>query len=286
MSLSLSHRKPLDVGGVGIAAESLPPLDAGPIDLGAWFVGDPSAADQPLELEIGSGKGTFLVQQAQRSPGVNYIGLEYARSFWRFAADRCRRHGLANVRLVRAEAGAFLRNYVADGAFRQVHIYFPDPWPKKRHHKRRRIQVGLLRELHRVLFPSASGAPLAGRVHLVTDHEEYAHWMDLHLAAVDRLFERRSFESPESAGAAELVGTNFERKYRREGRPFFGLTLVKRPPESPPEGAPGTTPGTTPRTTLGFCPAIGPIITPGAGRSSIVPAAESVLGSQTRPSWR
>lgn len=255
MSLSLSHRKPLDVGGVGIAAEILPPLDAGPIDLGAWFVGDPSAADQPLELEIGSGKGTFLVQQAQRSPGVNYIGLEYARSFWRFAADRCRRHGLANVRLVRAEAGAFLRTYVADGAFRQVHIYFPDPWPKKRHHKRRLIQVGLLRELHRVLSPSASGAPLVGRVHLVTDHEEYAQWMDLHLAAVDRLFERRSFESPESAGAAELVGTNFERKYRREGRPFFGLTLVKRPrnhplnepAEPPPELPPGPPWGSAPQ---------------------------------------
>ena len=203
--------------GVGLTAEQLPPFDAGPLDLRSWFP-QPGA---PLELEIGSGKGTFLVQQASKTPHINYIGLEYAKAFWRYGADRCRRHGLTNARLVYVEAGAFLRSYCPDGVFRQVHVYFPDPWPKARHHKRRLIQTPVYREIHRVLEP-------AGLLRIATDHGDYFAWMREHLAPVAELFEELPFESPASAGEGELVGTNFERKYRREGRPFHAMILRKR----------------------------------------------------------
>ena len=127
-------------GYIGLTQEELPHNadggPAGPIDLRAWFGPDLAAMARPLELEIGSGKGTFLVQQATLLPGVNFIGVEWAMQFWKFAADRCRRHELENVRLLRAEAGLFVRCYVPDQCFQQVHIYFPDPWPKTRHHKR------------------------------------------------------------------------------------------------------------------------------------------------------
>ncbi len=216
MSFSLSHGRELDVTGIGLMWEELPPLESGPINLGAWF--GPERADLPLELEIGSGKGTFLVQQASRTPDINYIGIEWAKAFWRYAADRARRHDLANVKLLRAEAGAFVRNYVADHTLQQVHIYFPDPWPKARHNKRRLIQEPFLRELHRALVP-------AGRVRIATDHADYFHWMQEHVGRVTDIFETLPFESPESAGEGELVGTNFERKYRREGRPFFSMVL-------------------------------------------------------------
>ena len=209
----------LDVGHIGIAMADLPPFDRGRLDLRAWF-GDTGsdAYARPIDLEIGSGKGTFLVGQAKYEPGVNFIGIEYARAYWRHAADRLRRHGLDNVRMVHGEAGAFVRQYVVDGALRQVHIYFPDPWPKKRHHKRRLVQAPFLRELHRVLAPG-------GQVRLATDHEDYFAWMGEHAAKVAELFERRPFERPAAAGAGELVGTNFERKYRDEGRTFQGMTL-------------------------------------------------------------
>jgi tRNA (guanine-N7-)-methyltransferase len=218
MRQSLRTAKPLDIGQVGLDQEQLPPFDQGPIDLRSWF-GD--APDHPLDLEIGSGKGTFLAQHAAHFPGVNYIGLEYARAFWRYAADRIRRGGLTNVRVVCIEAELFVRRYVPDECCRQVHIYFPDPWPKKRHHKRRLIQTPFLRQLNRVLGPQ-------GCVQIATDHEDYFQWIVEHAQEVPDLFEQCPFESVVTAGADELVGSNFERKYRRQGRPFYALTLRKR----------------------------------------------------------
>lgn len=217
MRQTLRTEKSLDVGDIGVDQAELPPFDQGPLDLRGWF----ADADRPLELEIGTGKGTFLVHEAARTPQVNYLGVEYARAFWRYAADRCRRHGLANVRIVCVEAELFVRRYVPDGCCSQVHVYFPDPWPKKRHHKRRLIQAPFLRQLHRKLQPD-------GCVRLATDHQGYFEWIAEHAALVDDLFTQHPFESLPSADGEELVGTNFERKYRREGRPFFALILQKR----------------------------------------------------------
>jgi len=208
----------LDVGEVGIDKDHLPDYHVDRPDPRSWF--PPGSVQRPLELEIGCGKGTFLVQQAELSPGVNFLGLEYSRPFWAYAADRCRRHHLVNVRLVLAEADFFVRNYLPDGCLRQVHIYFPDPWPKKRHHKRRLIQSPFLRQLSRVLEPE-------GHIRLATDHAEYFQWMLDHAAAVAELFEVVPLEAPQTSGD-ELVGTNFERKYRRQGRPFYAVGLRKR----------------------------------------------------------
>ena len=223
MNFSLGHGKNLDVGHIGISDEDLPSYDEGPIDLDRWFdTGTPTKADTrtPLELEIGSGKGTFLVQQATIRPDVNYIGLEYARSYWRYAADRSRRHGLKNVRLVRVEAGFFIQQFVQDNCFQCIHIYYPDPWPKTRHHKRRLIQAPFLLQLHRTL---AAGAV----VRIATDHVGYFEWIEAQVQLTGHAFERLAFSRGASSGSDEVVGTNFERKYRREGRPFHGLVLRK-----------------------------------------------------------
>src|SRR5690606_29720675 len=104
MSFGLGHGRELDdaPGVIGIAPSELPPLPdaiitdptAGRMDFRAWFR-DPAL---PLEVEIGSGKGTFLLEQAARSPGVNHLGIEWEGELYRYAADRLRRRGLANVR--------------------------------------------------------------------------------------------------------------------------------------------------------------------------------------------
>ena len=102
-----------------------------------------------------------------------------------------------------------------------IHLYFSDPWPKKRHHKRRVVQDGTLAEFHRVLASH-------GELRLVTDHDELWAWYEDHAARNAHLFERGEFQSPESAGEGEFVGSNFERKYKQEGRPFHAMTLRKK----------------------------------------------------------
>jgi tRNA (guanine-N7-)-methyltransferase len=153
---------------------------------------------------------------------VNFFGIEWANWFWRYASDRLRRNGCTNARTVRAEALFFLREHVPDASIAVLHVYFPDPWPKKRHHKRRLVQAPFMQQAQRVLAPG-------GRLQIVTDHKEYfeqniepaiqaaagAGWLTL----VD-------YNRPGSAGAGEFVGTNFERKYQREGRPFYALAAV------------------------------------------------------------
>jgi len=213
----------MDIGKIGVRGEALPALGAGPIDLARWF--DADRRDQPMELEIGSGKGTFAVTYAAARPEVNLIGLEWAGAYWRYAADRCRRHGLNQVRLVQAEAAMFVRQYVPDHCFRQVHLYHPDPWPKTRHHKRRLIQQPFLSELHRVLQPCDSHDPQRGLVRITTDHADYFAWIEQAVEQAAAWFERLPFESPMPTAEGELVGTNFERKYREAGRQFHGMIL-------------------------------------------------------------
>ncbi|QQE13794.1 tRNA (guanosine(46)-N7)-methyltransferase TrmB [Planctomycetota bacterium] len=218
MSSNMTSSHKLNVGNHGFEAANLPPFDQGTLDLSTYFGFVDTSL--PLEIEIGSGKGTFLIQQSPQTLGINYIGIEYAKAYWRHAADRMRRHNIPNVRMLHAEAAFFLRNYVPEQSVTQVHIYFPDPWPKARHNKRRLVQEPFLREVHRILTPT-------GHIRLATDHLDYFAWMEEHAAKVTDIFTRLPFESPESAGKGELVGTNFERKYRKEGRQFNGMVLKK-----------------------------------------------------------
>jgi tRNA (guanine-N7-)-methyltransferase len=203
-----SHRE-LIVEPVGLDVASL----SKPIDLAALF-GNANS----VELEIGVGKGTFLTDQARGRPETNFFGIEWARWFWRYSSDRLRRAGCKNVKTVRAEASFFLHEFIADGALSVVHIYFPDPWPKARHHKRRLIQPPFLAELNRVLIPN-------GRTQIVTDHQDYFEQIAQVVGASP--LKVLEYNRPGSAAEGEFVGTNFERKYRREGRPFYAIAAIK-----------------------------------------------------------
>jgi tRNA (guanine-N7-)-methyltransferase len=232
MSFSLGRGRDLVSGEFGLRAVDLPPIpdaaagnpEACRLDPRAWF----DDAARPFEIEIGSGKGTFLVQQAEIQPDVNFLGIEWAKEFWAYAADRVRRRGLRHVRVLNADATEFLRWRVPSGIVRVLHLYFSDPWPKTKHHKRRVLQDRFLEDAGRVLVEG-------GELRIVTDHDGYWSWMEEHFgrwASATGPFERLPFHRPESAGSGEVVGTNFERKYAREGRPFHAAVLRKR-------GAPG-----------------------------------------------
>src|SRR5215217_5581493 len=174
----------------------------------------------PVELEIGMGKGTFITEQAKARPEVNFFGIEWARWSWCYASDRLRRNGCMNARTVRAEAMFFLREYVTAGSVSVLHVYFPDPWPKKRHHKRRLVQEPFLRQAERILAPG-------GRVQIVSDHKGYFEENIEPTLKSSGVLQVVDYNRPGSAGEGEFVGTNFERKYRREGRPFYAIAAVK-----------------------------------------------------------
>jgi tRNA (guanine-N7-)-methyltransferase len=231
--MSSSRNREFDLSGVDIPVSSLPPL---PDDLvanpagawvrpGAWF----PRPDQPLHVEIGSGKGTFLVQEAPLAPGVNFLGIEYEFSgIYEYAADRVRRAGLTNVRMLCTDAGDFVHWRLPTASVQVLHLYFPDPWPKTRHHKRRMVSDRFLTDCQRVLSPG-------GELRVATDHLDYWAWMEAHFArwtGEGRPFDRLPFERPAGAKEGEVVGTNFERKYRREGR-TFNATVLRLKAEEP-----------------------------------------------------
>ncbi|MEN6427867.1 MAG: tRNA (guanosine(46)-N7)-methyltransferase TrmB [Phycisphaerales bacterium] len=175
----------------------------------------------PVHIEIGSGKGTFLLNQAAAQPEVSFLGIEWTRKYYRYTMDRIGRRGLTNVRIIRADAPAFLRDFVPAESVDCFHIYFPDPWPKKRHHKRRLLQGSNLEVILRCLKPG-------GQIRLATDHEEYFQQMQDVTKACSALLEEIEFERPAGAREGERTGTNYERKYVKESRAIHTAAFRKR----------------------------------------------------------
>lgn len=166
----------------------------------------------PVEVEVGIGKGRFLLAVAAARPEVDHLGIEWANKYLRIAESRARKRGLSNVRFVRADAREIIEDgAMPEGSVRAFHVFYPDPWPKKRHHKRRLFRPGSVDALARALEPG-------GTLHVATDFADY--WevieslLDAH-PAFDRLprFGGESFPLPTDAPL-----TNYETKYRVEGR--------------------------------------------------------------------
>lgn len=145
--------------------------NAGRVDPRDWFH-DPS---RPLELEIGCGKGTFILEQSGASPAINYLGIEWTREFYMYTADRLRRAQRINVRMLHADASDFLRWRCPDRTLDVIHLYFSDPWPKSKHHKNRVVQHRFLAEVCRTLKPN-------GELRVVTDHDQLWEWCSGHFA--------------------------------------------------------------------------------------------------------
>ncbi len=175
--------------------------------------------DVPVEMEIGTGKGGFLLNRARAKPERNFLGLEWANQYYLYAADRFRRWGVSNVRLMRTDARHLVIHHLPPESVHILHIYHPDPWPKKRHHKRRLFQPEFLAAASKVLVPG-------GRIAVQTDHAEYFTWIRRLVAEHKGLVEM-PFDCPEAGVTAGRVATNFEVKYLREGRPIYQIALMK-----------------------------------------------------------
>jgi len=133
-----------------------------PWDAAAIFA-DASAS---LEVEVGSGKGLFLQSAATAVPNHNFLGIEVAKKYAHHTAARLAKRNLPNAVIVQGDAQPVFRELLPDSSLAAVHVYFPDPWWKKRHRKRRVMNAAFLRDVVRTLAPG-------GRFHFWTDVEEY-----------------------------------------------------------------------------------------------------------------
>jgi tRNA (guanine-N7-)-methyltransferase len=168
---------------------------------------------RPVEVEIGCGKAGFLVRRATAHPHVNFLGIEWASEFYRYAVDRMSRCGLSNVRLTRLDAAPFTIESCPRESISVLHVYHPDPWHKRRHHKRRLFQAPFVNAAAACLVPG-------GRWAIQTDHAEYFGQIMRELRACPLLIET-PFGDWTDETDAERVETNFEIKYRREGREIY-----------------------------------------------------------------
>jgi tRNA (guanine-N7-)-methyltransferase len=179
-----------------------------PFDAAGFF-----GRDAPLEIELGSGKGLFLQNAAAAAPGRNFLGLEVAAKYARFCAARLARRSLGNGKVICGDGVRFFCEWLPDGCVASVHVYFPDPWWKKRHKKRRVMNERFVRDVERVLVPG-------GNLHFWTDVEEYFDATRELLASATSLLGPRV----ESEAAAEHdldFRTHFERRCRLGSQPVF-----------------------------------------------------------------
>lgn len=174
----------------------------------------------PVHIEIGTGKGTFLVNQAQALPDDNFLGIEWAGRYYRYAVDRIGRWDMTNVRIIRTDAAVFIADSVPDDSVDCFHIYFPDPWHKKRHNKRRLICPENLENLIGCL-------KTGGQLRIATDHADYFEQIKSVLVVRSDQLEEIDFLRPAGAQEGEYAGTNFERKYIKDQRPIHTIAVRK-----------------------------------------------------------
>jgi tRNA (guanine-N7-)-methyltransferase len=174
----------------------------------------------PVVLEIGFGNGETLAALAVTTPQVNYFGIEVHRPGVGGLLRRLAAADITNVRVMVADAKEILARLVPDASLTAVHLFFPDPWPKKRHHKRRLVQSDFVELVSRKLLPG-------GIFHLTTDWQDYAHHMMAVLSASGAL------ENVAGAGhfgeRGERPPTKFERRGARLGHGVWDLVFRRRP---------------------------------------------------------
>lgn len=171
---------------------------------------------QPLDVELGSGDGSFLIEYARLHPERNFLGVERLLGRLRKVERKTRRGGLANVRGLRIEAGYCLEYLLPPGGVSAIHVYFPDPWPKRRHEARRLVNRR---------FPELALSVLApdGVVHLRTDNPPYFAQMQEVFAV------HPGFQAVATPPSLTEVKTDFERDFNARGIPTLLASWGRKP---------------------------------------------------------
>jgi tRNA (guanine-N7-)-methyltransferase len=176
--------------------------------------------DQPLEVEVGTGKGLFLAAASQAAPQHNFLGIEIGRKYARYAAARLARIASTNAVVIGGDALPLFERWFPAASLAAVHVYFPDPWWKARHKKRRVLNEPFLKDVERTLAPG-------GRVHFWTDVEEYFQATLALIAAATTL--AGPLPVAERPPEHDLdYRTHFERRTRKSELPVYRAEFEKR----------------------------------------------------------
>jgi tRNA (guanine-N7-)-methyltransferase len=168
----------------------------------------------PLVLEIGSGMGETTIEIAKARPDANFLAVEVHGPGVGSLLNRIAAAGLSNVKIIRHDALDVLEHMIPDNALAAIHLFFPDPWPKKRHHKRRMVQPEFAAIAARKLAPG-------GVLHAATDWPDYAERMN-------EVFSKETLLEPAAAGFAARPVTKFESRARRLGHPVRDLLFRRK----------------------------------------------------------
>lgn len=175
----------------------------------------------PVEVEVGIGKGRFLLAAAAGRPEVLHLGVEWANKYLRVAEQRAAKRGMGNVRFIRADARDLVHRAIPTSSVAAYYVFYPDPWPKKRHHKRRFFRPDTVDHLARTLVEG-------GSLHASTDHTEYWEAI-IALLEAHQAFERLpAFGGPGFPGPLEGPLTNYEEKYLTEGRERHRASFTRK----------------------------------------------------------
>ncbi len=173
----------------------------------------------PVVLEVGFGNGESLLQMASQYPQWDFLGIEVHRPGVGHLLKRLRELGLTNLRVMQEDAVAILEQQIADNSLHKVLLFFPDPWHKKKHHKRRIVQPGFARLLYRKL-------EAGGRFHMATDWQGYAEHMLAVMEAAEG-FQNLAGPGNYSAKPDYRAETKFERRGQRLGHGVWDLVYEK-----------------------------------------------------------
>jgi tRNA (guanine-N7-)-methyltransferase len=168
----------------------------------------------PLEVDLGCGDGAFLAARASEHPHHNFLGVERMIGRIRSASRKLAAHELKNVRLLRADIQAAIEQHLQPASVDTFHLLFSDPWPKRRHHRRRVFNEELLQAIHRTLAPG-------GKFHIATDDADYFNSMQQLLSDFARF--RPAAENQQ----LQFPSTTFENRFRDHGIHVHRLVLSR-----------------------------------------------------------
>ncbi len=186
----------------------------------AGTIADLFPTRQPLEIEIGAGKGRFLLTRAEAHPGRNFFGIDYRWRFLREGAQRAVQRELTNLIFIKTEAEEIVPHLVPAESVDVFHIYFPDPWHKRKHHKRRLLTPDFFKLLHASLVPG-------GLLELATDNFDYLIAFKAAIVEAGDTLWSNVRESRNERILDPGVQTHYEAKYARAGRDLYYMELRK-----------------------------------------------------------